>query len=237
MQTAAKFINELKKYANPETAVNLQRFFKTAPGQYGEGDVFVGVTMPQVRKVCRQFKQLSLIEIAQLCASKTHEYRMAGLVILTMQYPRADQKQKRAIFDLYIDQIEKGNVNNWDLVDVTCRAVVGEYLRDTDRSLLYQYANSNNLWKKRIAIIATFPYIASGDPSTSLDLAEILINDPHDLIQKAVGWTLREIGKRCDEQLLCQFLDKHVATMPRTALRYAIERLPEKIRQSYLKRT
>ncbi|MGB2787395.1 MAG: DNA alkylation repair protein [Candidatus Saccharimonadaceae bacterium] len=236
MQTAAKFISELEKYANPETAANSQRFFKTGAGQYGEGDVFIGVTMPQVRAVCREFKQLPLAEVAKLCESDIHEYRMAGLVVLTLQYPRAEGLQKQEIFNLYIDQIEKGNVNNWDLVDVTCRAVVGEHLHGTDRSLLYDYAHSDDLWKKRISIIATFPYIASGDPSTSLELAEILVNDPHDLIQKAVGWTLREIGKRCDEQLLHQFLDEYASTMPRTALRYAIERLPEQVRRGYLKR-
>lgn len=229
-------IHELAHYADPQAATNSQRFFKTGPGQYGEGDFFIGVSMPELRAVCREFKQMPLTEVAKLCQSKIHEHRMAGLVILTMQYPRSDERQKQAIFDLYINQIEKGNVNNWDLVDVTCRAVVGEHLRDTDRSLLYEYAHSNDLWKKRIAIIATFPYIASGDSSTSLELAEILIDDPHDLIQKAVGWTLREIGKRCNEQTLRRFLDKHARTMPRTALRYSIERLPLQTRDDYLSR-
>lgn len=230
--TAENVMNELAEYASDTDAVNLQWFFKTGPGEYGEGDQFVGVRVPEIRKVCKEFKQLSLSEVQKLIESPIHEHRMAGLIILTLQYPKSNHKQ--AVYGLYIHELEKGNVNNWDLVDVTCRAVVGEHLRN-NRGKLFKLAKSNNLWERRVAIVSTFPYIADGDASTSLELAELLLHDSEDLIHKAVGWTLREVGKRCDRQLLIDFLDVHAAGMPRTALRYAIEHLPEETRQYYLK--
>jgi len=232
--TAHDAMNELAKYASDMYANNLQWFFKTGPGEYGEGDQFIGVRMPDVRKVCKVFKELPLPEVAKLIESPIHEHRMTGLVILTMQYPKSTSKQ--AIYDVYIDELAKGNVNNWDLVDVTCRAVVGEHLRN-NRTKLYELAKSENLWERRVAIVSTFPYLASGDAGTSLELSELLLHDKHDLMHKAVGWTLREVGKRCDRQLLLEFLDKHAVDMPRTALRYAIEHLPEQTRQYYLKRS
>lgn len=230
--TASDVIDELQHYASDTDAVNLQWFFKTGPGEYGEGDQFIGVRVPNIRKVCKEFRQLPLSEVQKLIESPIHEHRMAGLIILTLQYSKSNEKQ--AIYDMYIDQLAKKNVNNWDLVDVTCRAVVGEHLRDS-RSKLFELAKSDNLWERRVSIVSTFPYIASGDASTSLELAERLLHDTHDLMHKAVGWTLREVGKRCDSQLLIDFLDVHAAEMPRTALRYAIEHLPEETRQHYLK--
>lgn len=230
--TAHDVIRELAKSASDSDAANLQWFFKTGPGEYGEGDQFIGVRVPAIRAVCKTFKVLPLKEVEKLIESPVHEHRMAGLIIVTLQYPRSDDK--RALYELYIAQLAKGNINNWDLVDVTCRAVVGEYLRN-NRSKLYELAASKNIWERRVAIISTFPYIASGDASTSLELAAILLHDTHDLMQKAVGWTLREVGKRCDRQLLLKFLHEHASTMPRTALRYAIEHLPEESRQYYLK--
>lgn len=230
--TATEVIRELAKFASDSDAANLQWFFKTGPGEYGEGDQFIGVRVPAIRAVCKQFKTLPLPEVALLIESPIHEHRMAGLIILTLQYPRSTDK--RAIYELYMDQLSKGNINNWDLVDVTCRGIVGEYLRN-DRTKLYELATSRSLWERRVAIISTFAYIASGDASTSLELATILLHDKEDLMQKAVGWTLREVGKRCDRQLLIEFLDAHASTMPRTALRYAIEHLPEEQRQHYLK--
>lgn len=224
-------MDELAKYASDADAVNLQRFFKTGPGEYGEGDQFIGVRVPAIRKVCKGFRNLPLEEVRKLVESPVHEHRMAGLILLTMQYKQGDQK---AIYETYMDELEKGNVNNWDLVDVTCRAVVGEYVRN-DRAKLYALAKSQNLWERRAAIVSTFPYIWGGDSSTSLELAEMLLHDEHDLMHKAVGWTLREVGKRVDRQLLLDFLDTHAAEMPRTALRYAIEHLPESLRQHYLK--
>ncbi len=230
--TAREVKKELFKQASDTDAVSLSWFFKTGPGEYGEGDQFIGVRMPSIHKVCKEFKDLPLKEIQELIESPIHEHRMAGLILLRMQYPKS--KDKQAIYDLYIDELAKGNVNNWDFVDVTCRAVVGEHLRH-NRTKLFELAKSDNLWERRVAIVATFPYIASGDPTTSLELAEILLYDKHDLMHKAVGWTLREVGKRCDRQFLLDFLDKYAPEMPRTALRYAIEHLPEETRQYYLK--
>jgi 3-methyladenine DNA glycosylase AlkD len=229
--TARQAMMELQKYASDVDAANLAWFFKTGPGQYGEGDQFIGIKVPNIRKVCREFRDLPLAEVQKLIESPVHEHRMAGLIILTHQYPRSHEEQ--AIFDLYIDQLEKRHINNWDLVDVTCRAIVGEHLRE-NREKLYILAQSDNLWERRTAIISTFAYIAKGDPSTSLELAELLLHDTHDLMHKAVGWTLREVGKRCDRALLIDFLDRYAAVMPRTALRYAIEHLPEATRQHYL---
>ncbi|MFZ1802004.1 MAG: DNA alkylation repair protein [Candidatus Saccharimonas aalborgensis] len=232
-QTHTEVKAALANYASDADAVNLQWFFKTGPGEYGEGDQFIGVRVPMIRKVCKEFKHLPLTEAQKLIESPFHEHRMAGLIILTLQYPRATSQVKNDIFDLYMRELMRRNINNWDLVDVTCRQIVGEHLRD-DRAQLYTLAESNNLWERRVSIISTFAYIARGDASTSLDLAELLLHDHEDLMHKAVGWTLREVGKRCDEQLLRDFLDRHARGMPRTALRYAIEHLPETQRQYYL---
>lgn len=229
--TANDVTNAMQQYASSENAANLQRFFKTGPGQYGEGDQFIGVKVPNIRKICKQFRNLPLNEVKKLIESPVHEHRMAGLIILTMQYPKSDHKQ--AIYDLYMEELFNGKVNNWDLVDVTCRAVVGEHLQG-NRSKLYQLAKSDNLWERRVAIISTFVYVAKGDATTSLEIAGLLLNDKHSLIQKAVGWTLREVGKRCGIELLTDFLDKHAATMPRTTLRYAVEHLPKETRQFYM---
>lgn len=221
----------LQKHASDVDAANSQWFFKTGPGEYGEGDQFIGVRVPAIRQVCKEFKQLPLKEIQKLIQSPIHEHRAAGLIILTLQYPKSSDKQ--AIYDLYITELEAGNINNWDLVDVTCRAIVGEHTQ-TNRKPLYALAKSSNLWERRTAIISTFAFIAKGDPTTTLDLANELLYDKHDLMQKAVGWSLREVGKRCDRQLLLDFLDKHAATMPRTTLRYAIEHLSPKERAHYM---
>lgn len=229
--TARQVMDELQKYASDTDAATLQWFFKTGAGQYGEGDQFIGVKVPAIRRVCKVHAALSLQEVRKLIESSIHEHRMAGLIILTLQYPKSTDKQ--AIYDLYIEELAKGNINNWDLVDVTCRAIVGEHLR-SERKVLYDLARSPNVWERRTAIVSTFPYIASGDPTTSLTLAELLLHDTHDLIHKAVGWTLREVGKRCDQKLLTDFLDNHAATMPRTALRYAIEHLPNETRRHYM---
>ena len=231
--TAKDVKTVLQQHSSDVDALNLQRFFKTGPGDYGEGDQFLGVRVPAVRKVSKECRDLGLPEVAKLIESPVHEHRLTGLIILTLQYPRAVPQVKKAIFDLYMSELSRGNVNNWDLVDATCRHVVGEHLLN-DRSRLFELAASDNLWERRVSIISTFAYIARGDPSTSLELAERLLRDRHDLIHKAIGWTLREVGKRCDERLLCKFLDLHVSVMPRTALRYAIERLPEQTRRRYL---
>ena len=229
--TALDVMAELQEYASDADAANLAWFFKTGPGEYGEGDQFIGVKVPLIRRVCKQFRQLPLTEVRRLIESPIHEHRACGLIILTLQYPRSEHKQ--AIFEMYIEELKKGNINNWDLVDVTCRAIIGEHCRE-NREMLYVLAKSDNLWERRTAIVSTFIYIAEGDPSTSLELAELLLHDTHDLMHKAVGWTLREVGKRCDRSLLIDFLDHHAANMPRTCLRYAIEHLAEPTRQYYL---
>lgn len=225
----------LQAHASDADAVNLQRFFKTGSGEYGEGDMFLGVRMPMIRKVCKEFRALPLAEIQKLTESPFHEHRMAGLIILTLQYPRASTRAKNDIFDLYMRELTRRNINNWDLVDVTCRHIVGEHVRG-DRAVLYKLAKSDNLWERRVSIISTFAYIARGDAATSIELAELLLHDQEDLMHKAVGWTLREVGKRCDEQLLRNFLNRHAHYMPRTALRYAIEHLPPADRQHYMKK-
>lgn len=231
IMNASQVLGELQSHASDTDAANLAWFFKTGPGQYGEGDQFIGVKVPVIRKIAKEYRELALPEVKKLIESPVHEHRATGLIILTLQYPKAVDKQ--AIFDLYIEELKKRHINNWDLVDVTCRAVVGEHLRE-NREMLYVLAKSDNLWERRTAIISSFAYIAQGDPTTSLDLAELLLHDTHDLMHKAVGWTLREVGKRCDRALLTDFLDVHAATMPRTTLRYAIEHLPEPMRQHYL---
>lgn len=225
----------LQVHASDADALNLQWFFKTGPGEYGEGDMFLGVRVPMIRKVCKEFRLLPLPEVQKLIESPFHEHRMAGLIILTLQYPRASTRAKNDIFELYMRELSKRNINNWDLVDVTCRHIVGEHVRG-DRAVLYKLAKSNNLWERRVSIISTFAYIARGDATTSLELAELLLHDQEDLMHKAVGWTLREVGKRCDEELLRNFLNRHAHHMPRTALRYAIEHLHPADRQHYMKK-
>lgn len=213
----------------------LQRFFKTGPGQYGEGDVFIGVKVPMIRQVCKDFRDLPLAEVQKLLESDVHEHRLAAVIILTNAYPRANDNEKQQIFDMYIKNVYSGHINNWDIVDVTAEHIVGAHLENTtERKHLYELARSDGLWQKRVAILSTFRYIKKGDSGTTLDLAEILMHDDHNLIQKAVGWMLREVGKRVDENLLTDFLDKHAHEMPRTQLRYAIEKLSPEKREYYL---
>jgi 3-methyladenine DNA glycosylase AlkD len=234
--TAADVIAGLTAHSNPQDVIFLQRFFKTGEGQYGAGDVFVGVRVPQTREVCKKYKDLPLAEVQKLFDSDVHEHRLAAGIILTYQYPKS--ADKKAIYDLYLHNVLAGRVNNWDIVDLTCRDTVGRYLWETQapRDVLFKLARSDNLWQKRVGIISTFYFIGKGDPSTSLEIADVLVNDKHDLIQKAVGWTLREVGKRVDTKLLTGFLDRHAATMPRTALRYALEHLSPQTRLLYMQR-
>ena len=225
----------LKAKENKDKAKLLARFFKTGKGEYGEGDTFWGITVPEQRVVAKEFVALSLPEIKKLLQSPVHECRLTALLILTYQYAKAvrnsDPKTQKNIFDVYIKNTKY--INNWDLVDVTCHIIVGGYLYDKDRSILYDFANSKNIWKKRIAIVSTFYFIREKDFSDSLKIGEMLLGDTHDLIHKAVGWMLREVGKR-DEKVLHDFLKKNVTKMPRTTLRYSIERLPEEFRRYYM---
>ena len=226
--------DELQKYASDHDALFLQRFFKTGEGQYGYGDVFIGVRVPQTRKVCNEFKDLPLIEIQKLLDSEIHEHRLAGLIIMTLQYPKADQSVQQDIYDLYLKNIYKGRINNWDLVDLSADKIMGAHLYDQPRDILFRLAKSDKLWERRVSILTTFGFIKRGDPSTTIEIAEVLLHDTEDLIQKAVGWMLREVGKRCDETILTDFLDQHAHNMPRTALRYSIERLNPETRRHYM---
>jgi 3-methyladenine DNA glycosylase AlkD len=221
----------LRSLGNPQQAAILARFFKTGPGEYGEGDVFVGVKVPVQRKLAKEFRDLSLPEIECLLRSEIHEGRLTALLILVLQFAKADAKGRKCIYDLYLTNTE--HVNNWDLVDLSAPQVVGAYLEAKSRKPLYGLAKSKSLWERRISILATFHFIRQGEFNDTLKIAEILLADKEDLIHKAVGWMLREVGKR-DVQALEGFLQPHHRTMPRTMLRYAIERLAEKKRQMYL---
>lgn len=226
----------LAAHANPHAVADLQRFFKTAEGEYGEGDVFVGVKVPAIRLVSKQFAHTELSVLGDILDSPVHEHRMCALIILTLQYPRATDETKQKIYELYLQKLHENRINNWDLVDVTCRATVGAHLYQRPRDPLFVLASSASVWERRTAVIAPFFFLAKVDPSTTLDVSEQLLNDSHHLIQKAVGWGLREMGKRVDERLLIDFLDVHASVMPRTMLRYAIERLPEKTRRYYMEK-
>jgi 3-methyladenine DNA glycosylase AlkD len=228
-------IKELKKdlKALSGTKVkDLQRFFKTGKGEYGEGDIFIGVTMPNIRIVAKRYLDISFNELQELLESGIHEYRMIALLILTYIYPKAEEKQKEKIYKFYIKNTKY--INNWDLVDVTCPRIVGEHLLNRNKDILYTFAKSKDLWKKRIAILATLTFIREKQFEDTLKISEILLNDKHDLIHKAVGWMLRELGKK-DQKTEEEFLKKHCLQMPRTMLRYAIEKFEEKKRQAYLK--
>ncbi|NQT50268.1 DNA alkylation repair protein [Candidatus Kuenenbacteria bacterium] len=229
-------VNDLQKQIraqrDPERAKASIWFFKTGKGEYGEGDKFLGLKMGKQRILAKKFIDLELSELIPLLKSEWHEERMIGLVILTYKYPKADDKEKKRIYDFYIKH--RKAANNWDLIDVTVPRIIGAYLLNNDRAILYKFARSKDLWEKRIAVLVTFAFIAKNDFKDSLKIAKILLNDKHDLIHKAVGWMLREIGKR-DQALEEKFLRSHYKKMPRTMLRYAIERFPEPLRLRYLK--
>ena len=220
------------KQKNPSQAINLQRFFKTGKGEYGEGDIFYGIKVPVQRIIAKQFRDLSLDDLKSLILSKVHEERLIAAFILVDQYKRGDEKKKKNIFDFYIKN-RKG-INNWDLVDLSAPKIVGAHLIDKEKFLLYKFAYSKDLWEKRISIISTQTFIREHYFEDTLKISEILLHDKHDLIHKAVGWMLREIGNR-DMETEEEFLQKHYKKMPRTMLRYAIEKFPETKRKNYLK--
>jgi 3-methyladenine DNA glycosylase AlkD len=225
---------ELKSMADPGKAAIMQRFFKTGPGQYGEGDIFIGVMVPQSKRVAKKFCQLPLGEVRTLLYSHIHEERLVALLILAWSYSSvsSSREKEEQIVKFYLDNIKQ--VNNWDLVDLSAPNILGAHLVDRERSLLYMLAGSENVWERRIAIIATHHFIRNGDFSDTLKIAEMLLQDRHDLIHKAAGWMLREVGKR-DAAAQEAFLEKHWSVMPRMMLRYAIERLPESKRRRYKK--
>ncbi len=222
----------VKKHANPEQAKILMRFFKTGNGKYGEGDEFLGIKVPVSRKIAKQFTNLSLEEIQELLNSSIHEERLIALFILTEQFRKADAARKKIIYNFYLKNTKR--VNNWDLVDLSAEKIIGAYLLDKGTKILFKLARSKNLWERRIAIMSTFHFIKNGLYDTTLEISNILLDDEHDLIHKAVGWMLREVGNR---KLVVEekYLKKHYISMPRTILRYAIEKFPEEKRQAYLK--
>ena len=223
---------DLKKLSSPTRAISSLRFFKTGKGQYGEGDKFIGITVPDIRKVSKQYLDLSLEDVLSLLHSPIHEERLCALLILVSQYQKGDNKKQKQIFDLYLKNYKY--INNWDLIDLTAPRIVGAYLFDKPKDILYKLAKSKNLWQRRVTILATFQFIYYGQSQDTLKISKILLHDEHDLIQKAVGWMLREVGKRVDEKILLDFLKDNYKIMPRTMLRYAIERLPNSKRLAYL---
>ncbi|XOB46338.1 MAG: DNA alkylation repair protein [Candidatus Nealsonbacteria bacterium] len=223
---------ELKSKASVKKSKNLQRFFKTEPGEYGERDIFLGIKVGNLRKIAEKYKNLSLKEIEKLLYSKIHEERLVALLILVQKFQTDDERLKEKIFKLYLKNTNY--INNWDLVDLSADKIIGEYLSDKPREVLYKLAMSKNLWERRIAIMSTFQLIKNNEFKETFKILEMLLEDGHDLIHKAAGWMLREIGKRSLETEE-KFLKKHYQKMPRTMLRYAIERFPEKRRQAYLK--
>ena len=229
-----KIKKELNSSANRKQAKILQGFFKTGKGEYGEGDIFLGIKVPVQRIVAGRFENLLLKDIEQLLHSKIHEYRMTAIIILVNQFKKVDEELKEKIYKLYLRNVKW--INNWDLVDVSSHYIVGEYLLNKPRDILYKLAKSKMLWERRIAIISTFAFIRNNDFKDTIKLAQILLKDKHDLIHKACGWMLRETGKKSEqgEKELIKFLNKHTLKMPRTMLRYAIERLLEKKRKYYL---
>lgn len=221
----------LRAMASPERATVLRRFFKTGEGEYAEGDRFLGITVPQVRRLARPYRALPPASLVSFVRSSFHEERLFGLVVWVEQARRSDDAGRAKIARLYL--ANRAHVNNWDLVDVSAETILGGYLWERDRSLLYRLAASRRLWDRRIGVLATFHFIRKRDFADTLGLAERLLADPEDLMHKAVGWMLREVGKR-DVAVLKRFLDRHAARMPRTMLRYAIERLPPPRRERYL---
>ncbi len=222
---------ELNSLKDLVRAKNSAWFFKTGKGQYGEGDSFLGITVPVQRAVAKRYKNLTLAEIKRMLQSPIHEHRFTALEILVFQFEEADKRQKEKIFKFYISNSR--NINNWDLVDTSARYIVGQFLIDRPRTLLYKLAVSSNLWQRRIAIVSTSIFIARNDFSDALKISRLLLFDKHDLIHKAVGWMLREVGKR-DQVVLLDFLKQNYDILPRTTLRYSIERFPYATRKNLL---
>jgi 3-methyladenine DNA glycosylase AlkD len=230
--TARKAESRLLALADDAAAEAMRRFFKTGPGQYAEGDNFLGIKTAPLRQLAREFQSLPLDEARKLLCSRFHEARMLALLVLVAAFEKGDESVRQAIHELYLANVER--VNNWDLVDGSAPAIVGGFLADRDRGLLSKLAGSASLWERRIAIVATLHFIRQGDFADTLRLAELLLDDCEDLIHKAAGWMLREVGKR-DETVLEGFLATHCRQMPRTMLRYAIERFEETRRRKYLR--
>lgn len=222
----------LAALANAKKAKTVAGFFKTGPGEYGEGDVFLGVTVPMQRQVARTHQALGLEDVSALLKSPVHEERLTALLVLERQFKRGDEAARQERFDFYLQHLPW--VNNWDLVDSSAHQIVGTHLLTRDRKLLSRLAKSQVLWERRVAIVSTYAFICAGDPAATFEISRLLLNDSQDLIHKAVGWMLREVGKRVSEEVLRGFLREHVARLPRTTLRYAIERFSIDERKRWL---
>lgn len=234
MSSKAKVKAALREVANPRAAQAQERFYKTEKGQYAAGDKFLGVKVPDQRKIAKQFRELPSVEIQKLLDDTLHECRLTALFIMTEQFRRGDEPLRRQIAELYLAKIDR--VNNWDLVDSSAAKILGAYLEDKPRQVLDELAAADHLWRQRISIVATYHFIRNEDFGDTLRIADTLLDHPHDLIHKAVGWMLREMGNR-RQAVLERFLQSRYKTMPRTTLRYAIERFDEPLRQAYLKGT
>ncbi|MGI9384905.1 MAG: DNA alkylation repair protein [Methyloligellaceae bacterium] len=227
----ANLRRDLKAAGKPERVAFLQRYFKTGPGEYAEGDKLIGAYVGDCRAIARRFRTLPIDEVDDLLASAVHEERLVALLILVEQFKRGDAATRQRIYDLYLSRTK--HINNWDLVDASAHHIVGAHLSGKDRGPLFKLARSDMLWERRIAMLATLHEIKGDEFETALAIAETLVNDGHDLVHKAVGWMLREIGKR-DRRAADAFLERFAPTMPRTMLRYAVEKLPKATRQRYL---
>ena len=224
---------DLQGLSNPEKARILSGFFKTGKGQYGEGDIFLGIPVPQSREIAKRYIEADFKTIQELLESKIHEHRLVALLILVEKFRKADEKSKKTIIKFYLKNTKY--VNNWDLVDLSADKILGEYLFDKEKSLLYKLAKSKDLWEKRISVVSTFAFIKRNRFKETFEFTEMLLEDKHDLIHKACGWMLREIGKRNQKEAE-RFLQKYHKKMPRTMLRYAIERFDEKKKGFYMRR-
>ena len=231
--TLAAVRKSLRDAGNPKDAVFLQRFFKTGPGQYGEGDVFLGIRVPASRALARQCADLPFADVEKLLHDKYHEARLLALILLVGRYERGDNAERQRVYRAYLANTDC--INNWDLVDLSAPSIVGAHLESRSRAPLDKLAKSKDLWERRIAIVATYWFIRLRQFDDTLRISTALLGDTHDLIHKAVGWMLREVGKR-DESVLEHFLDEHAKTMPRTALRYSIERMTPERRKHYMAR-
>lgn len=230
--TARTVQKRLRELADPDYVAQVQRFFKCGKGEYGEGDIFLGLRLPVIRTVVGEFSTAPLSAILKLLASRYHEDRMCALLLMVKQYERNESVQREQLFNAYLANTDR--INNWDLVDCSAAQIVGAHLQNGDRSLLHTLALSSNLWERRIAMVACYRFIRDDDHDDALAIAKLLLADDHDLIHKAVGWMLREVGKR-DQECEMEFLDNYYQSMSRTTLRYAIERFPAPLRQAYLK--
>lgn len=225
--------NDLREVSDPERAKNAIWFFKTGKGQYGEGDVFIGVSNPNLRAVCKNYKHLNFDELQDLLDDKIHEFRFAALVIMVEQFKKANAEKRKQIFDLYLKNLQ--NINNWDLVDCSCRDIVGFYLYDKDRTLLDEMAMVDHLWTQRVAMVSTSYFIGKGEFEDVLRIAKLLLNHKHDLIHKAIGWMLREAWKRGGQTMVESFLTENIREIPRTALRYSLEKMTDERRGYFMK--